>query len=129
VPDVLPAGLPASVTETFPDAVPFVGVTVWNDSGSTPVQITDLPGMVNGVLPAYNYSGNSWRVQVTGGTGVYYLLVFAAYTDDTYETINENEPQGDKSFIFTPPTSGGAGQNGVTGYVSPLVELTGFVQD
>ena len=123
MPDSLPAGIPASITETFPQPAEFVGALVWSRSGGVNTPITNLPGMVNGVLPAQNVSDNMWVVDIPGSPGLYYLAQISAYTDDTYETIDDEQPQGDKSFIFE-SSGGGAGLNGIVGYIDSVLDVS-----
>jgi hypothetical protein len=102
----VPSGLPASIGVTLDAPGLFVGATIWDDSGPTPVQVTGLAGMVgadDGVLPMLNWVGNSYRAQVTGSSGKWYLVQVSTYTDGTYETVSGNEPEGDDEIYFDPP--------------------------
>jgi len=123
-----PAGTPASYEETFGDAIPFAGAKVWDDSGASPVQITNLPGMIGGVLPALNWDGFSWRVKIPGDPGIAYLAKMYAFTSSSYDTLVDDEPQGSESFIFL--AEGGSGVGGVQliGTIESIPQLVGTVE-
>lgn len=124
----VPSNLPASVEVSYSDSGLNIGVTIWDDSGSVPVQVTGLAGMVNGVLPLLNWSGVSYRFKHLGNAGTWYLYNIAAYVASNYLVVDTSQPQGSDSLYFDPPlaTSGGA-PNGITGLVESVVELTGIV--
>ncbi len=104
--DIIPEGVPYTISETYGQAGLFIGVQIYNDNGSTPVAI-------GGVRPMLNYDGASYRLHFSGSTGISYLAKIKAYTDDTYATQDTDEPEADTSFTFA-SFSGGGGGGGAT---------------
>ena len=101
----VPAGVPASLEVTLDAPGLNVGFALWDDSGSSPVQVTGQEGQVNGVYPGFNWQGNSYRAKLPGSPYKWYVVHIAVYTDDTFTTIDTEEPQGSDSLYFEPALS------------------------
>src|SRR5208282_4134742 len=102
-----PSGTPASITVTLDQPGLFVGFKFFDDSGASPVQITGEEGQINGVFPALNFSGVSYRVKLPGTPSKWFIANIAVYTDGTYTTVDTDEPQGDDSIYFEIPAGSG----------------------
>lgn len=122
---VVPAGQPVSIEVSYSDPGLFIGVQIYDDSGSSPVA-------VGSVIPMSNWVGVSYRAKFTGAAGKWYLYQIAAYIDDTFAMIDENQPEGSGSFYFQQPPSSGGGSSlpgrTVTGFIQTQPRIVGFVK-
>lgn len=96
----VPAGQPASIEVTYSTPGLDIGVEIFDDSGSVPVQVTGLAGMVGNVLPLLNFRRNSYRFKHAGEASRWYLYQIACYTDGSFSTVDQDEPQGSDSVFF-----------------------------
>jgi hypothetical protein len=69
-----------------------VGMTVYNDSGASPV-------LVQGPTAMLNVVGGMYRGKFTGSLGQSYLIFTAVYTDDTLETLDTGYYSGSESVL------------------------------
>jgi hypothetical protein len=123
-----PSTIPASIEVTYGDSGLLVGAEVWDDSGSSPERVTGLAGMINDVIPALNFSGVSYRFKHQGSMNIPYLYRIAAYTDDTYTTVDTNQSQGSDSLVFIEESGGGGSSGvGIVGFVENENPLLGIV--
>lgn len=121
----LVAGQPASITVTLETSGLNVGFEVWDDSGVSPVQVTGLPGMINNILPAVNYSGSAYRVKIPSLTPLkYYLLHIGVYTNGSFTALTPDEPQGDDSIFFEVAVA--TAPNGVIGVLGRPAGIIGI---
>ena len=74
----------------------FVGVTIYDDSGSVPAQLI-LPGNVNGVMPMLNVVDTLYRLQFTPTAAKSYIFRKAVYTDNTYTTLSPDYSRSSES--------------------------------
>lgn len=67
-----------------------VAMSVYDDSGPTPV-------LVQGPTAMTNVFSNTYRGKFTGQNGKQYLILKAVYTDGTFATLDVNYMQGSES--------------------------------
>ncbi len=76
-----------------------VGMSVYDDSGPTPVLVAGPTAML--LVANYTYRG-----KFTVDLNKNYVIIKAVYTDDTYETLSPDYAQGSESVYaqyLTPP--------------------------
>ena len=93
---IVPFGFPASVEVTYSDPSLFVGLQLYDDSGVSPIA-------VGSIIPMLNWIGSSYRAQVSGTQGKWYIYRIAVYTDGTYTTVDSDQPNGSGSMYFQSP--------------------------
>lgn len=106
---VVPAGQPATVEVSYSDPSLFVGVQLYDDSGGS-------PSPVGSVVHMLNFAGVSYRAKLTGAAGKWYLYRIAAYTDNTYTTVDTEQPQGSGTLFFE--SGSDLGGRILTGYLT-----------
>jgi hypothetical protein len=107
-------------------------IAIFDVTSGSPVQITNLPGMVNGVLPMVNFSGDSYYAEFTGAPNHRYAVNKAAYTDVTYTVVDVSQPQASEYVSVIPQIviPGGSSALGVA--IAGLVTqrpILGLVED
>jgi hypothetical protein len=86
-----PAGVSLSFEVTFDRNDLFVGMSVFDDSGSLPVLLLSPFAMLNVV-------GNTYRGKFANPEpGKSYIIFKAVYTDDTFTELDNNYSQGSES--------------------------------
>lgn len=81
------AGRPASFDVTFDAAGLNVAMSVFDDSGPTPV-------LVQGPLAMGSVIGYTYRGKFTPVSGKSYIIYKAVYTDGTFTTLHPDYSQG-----------------------------------
>lgn len=114
----VPAGQPASIEVSYSDPGLFVGLQLFDDSGVSPVA-------VGAIIPMLNWAGVAYRAKVSGVANKWYLYQIAAYTDNTYTTVDGNQPNGSGTLFFKAPDLSG---KSITGFITVAPKLTGFVR-
>lgn len=84
------SGVSLSFEVTYDSPTLDVGMTVFDDSGLSPIQ-------VGSILAMDNFKGNSYRAKFTATSGKSYLFHKAVYTDNTFTTIDDNYSQASES--------------------------------
>jgi hypothetical protein len=115
-----PAGVPLSFEVTFDRSDLDVGMSIYDDSGSSPVLLSGPTLMVN-VGGTFTYRG-----KFTATNGKSYVIIKAVYTNDTLETLDQDYSQGSESIVAENLSSGGASGCDVVGYVEPKKEKRAF---
>lgn len=90
--NLVPAGVSLSFEVTYDAPSLPVAMSVYDDSGPSPV-------LVQGPTAMLNWTGNSYRGKFTATAGKQYLVLKAAYTDGTFTTLDPNNAQGTESFV------------------------------
>lgn len=67
----------------------FVGLTIYDDSGVTPVQVLPV-GHINGVLPMLNVVDTLYRAKLIPAVAGNYIFRKAVYTSGTYLALDPN---------------------------------------
>lgn len=130
--ELAPAGVPLTFEVTFDSGALYVGMSVYDDSGSSPV-------LVQGPLAMSNVVANTYRGHFTAVAGKNYIIVKGVYTDNTYTVLSSNYAQGSESITAMVIGSGGSSNDGcpitgfleqsqaVVGYLNLNTEIVGFV--
>lgn len=87
-----PAGRPLSFEVTFTAPDLDVGMTVYDDSGASPVLLLPPFAMVN-------VYGNTYRGKFTAEDGKNYIVIKSVYTDNTLTTLDPNYLAGSESVV------------------------------
>lgn len=113
------AGVPLSFEVTFDQPNLHVAMSVYDTTGSSPVQVQAPAAM------ALVY-GNTYVGKFTGDNGKSYVIVKAVYTSNLFTDFDPNYSQGSESilaqFLGAPPPSG------VVGYVDNQPPVVGVVE-
>jgi hypothetical protein len=113
---LLPAGVKAPFSTSSNSTGLFVGLTVYDTSGASPV-------LVSGPTLMSNYFGFCYQGSFIPTSGKQYLVVAAVYTDDTLSTINAGyQQQSWEVTAFTFPVNFGPVQS-VVGIISCQEQL------
>ena len=88
--ELAPAGVSLSFEVTYDSPSLYVAMSVYDDSGVSPVLISGPSAMLN-------WAGNSYRGKFTANPGISYLILKAVYTDGTFTTLSSNYSQGSES--------------------------------
>lgn len=89
--ELAPSGVKLSFEVTYDSPDLNVAMSIYDDSGSSPV-------LVQGPTAMLNWAGNSYRGNFVAGNAKSYLVLKAVYTDDTFTTFDEVHSQGTESF-------------------------------
>lgn len=87
-----PAGVPLSFEVTFDSPSLHVAMTVYDDTGSSPVLLLSPFAMVR-------VYGNTYRAKFTAANGKNYIVVKSVYTDNTYATLDDGYAAGSESVV------------------------------
>src|SRR5271166_4586886 len=119
--ELAPAGIPLSFEVTFDVPGLPVAMSVYDDSGASPV-------LVSGPIAMANVVNATYRGKFTGLAGKNYIVFKAVYTDGTFATLSSNYAQGSESIVCQnmPGISGPGGCN-VVGFVSNNCPVIGPV--
>ncbi len=87
---LLPAGVPASfVTESNSPSL-AIGMSVYDNSGVSPI-------LVQGPVRMLPFAGNAYEAKFTPAAGKTYLIFIAVYTDFTFTVIDSGYDQQTES--------------------------------
>lgn len=98
--NIIPAAVEVSFEVTFDQPGLPVAMSVYDDSGVSPILVQGPSAMLNVVQ-------NTYRGKFTGTLGKVYLVVKAVYDDGTFAVIDTDFPQGSETVyagsVGTPP--------------------------
>lgn len=120
--EIAPLGVACSFEVTFDSSSLYVAMSVYDDSGASPVLVTKTP-MTNVV-------GNTYRGKFSPPATKPYIIFKAVYTDGTYTTLSPNYSQGSESIIaqvIAQPTSNSTGCS-IVGFVDSSNDVIGVIQ-
>jgi hypothetical protein len=120
--ELAPAGVPISFEVTYDSPSLYVGMTVYDDTGVTPVFIETVSMLSVG-------GSNTYRAKFTPDANSSYIILKSVYTDVGLTIPNLNYGTGSESIYAQNSSSdGGGGSSGdVVGYVDNNDELIGIV--
>lgn len=109
---LVPAETSLSFEVTFDSPTLYVGMSVYDDSGATPV-------LVQGPTAMLNVVGNTYRAKFTADVGKSYIIFKAVYTSAALTTLDSNYSQGSESIKaeYVGGSGGGGGTYPLIGYV------------
>lgn len=90
--ELAPAGVPLSFEVTFDQPGLHVAMSVYDDSGVSPVLLLSPFAMTL-------VHGNTYRGKFTGEHGKNYIVIKAVYTDGTFMTLSPDYSQGSESVV------------------------------
>ena len=117
--ELVPAGVPLSFEVTFDSPDLSVGMSVYDDTGASPV-------LVQGPTLMTLVALNTYRAKFTASLGHSYVVIKAVYTDGTLLEVDTDYAQGSESLIAQ--NVGGQQLNSIVGYVLPDDVIVGQVQ-
>lgn len=121
--ELVPAGIELSFEVTFDRDDLFVGMTVYDDSGLTPIQVL-APTLMDWVYR------NTYRGKFNPSAQKNYIIVKSVYTDETLAELDDNYSSGSESCIAE--NIGSFGQIAVGCSIIGIVEnnnpIVGIVQ-
>lgn len=117
--ELAPAGVSLSFEVTFDSDDLFVGMSVYDDSGVSPVLVQGPDLMLNVV-------GNTYRGKFTATAGKSYIIFKAVYTNETMLFLDNNYSQGSES-IKAEDLASGSGDCTIIGLVYDNNEIVGLV--
>lgn len=118
--ELAPAGVPLSFEVTFDRNDLYVGMSVYNNSGASPI-------LVGSIIPMHSVVGNTYQAKFSGVQGLSYVVFKAVYTDNSYSTIDTNYSQGSEAFICQQLTGGNVIATSLIGMVLPNPTLIGLI--
>lgn len=121
--ELAPSGVSLSFEVTFDRNDLHVGMSVYDDSGVSPVLVQGPSAMLNVV-------GNTYRGKFTALDTLSYIIFKAVYTDNTFMTLDSNYSQGSESIKAETIGGGGGGSGGgcaVIGYITNNDTVIGLV--
>ena len=121
--ELAPQGVPLTFEVTFDSPSLFVGMSVYDNNGSSPV-------LVSGRWGGHNVVGNTYQGKFTAPFARPYIIFKAVYTDGTYTTLDDNYSQGSESIIaqvFSQPTTNSTGCT-IVGLIDSNDDVVGFVK-
>ena len=89
---LVPAGQALSFEVTYQQNNLPVAMSVYDDSGPTPIRIVAPFAMAL-------VGGNTYRGKFTPEAGKSYIIIKAVYTDDSFTTLDEDYGQGSESIF------------------------------
>jgi hypothetical protein len=119
--EFVPPGSPCSFEVTFDSPSLPVAMSVYDDSGLTPV-------LIQGPSAMDVVAGNTYRAKFTPSQGKSYIIIKSVYTDGTFTTLDTDYASGSESVIcldisIPPPTN-------LTGFIESLgVPIVGGTVD
>ena len=117
--ELSPSGTALSFEVTFDSPTLPVAMSVYDDSGSSPV-------LVQGPTAMLNVVGNTYRGKFTPASGRSYIIFKAVYTDHSYQYLSSDYSQGSESIIASYSGSSSAvGAPPVLGYVENPNQVIG----
>jgi hypothetical protein len=118
--EIAPADLPCSFEVTFDRNDLNVGMSVYDDTGVTPVLVQGPSAMA--LVVDYTY-----RAKFTPLNGRSYIIIKAVYTDNTLSVLDSNYSQGSESIIAQQLSGGSSGGCSIVGYVNQTQTIVGYV--
>jgi hypothetical protein len=123
--ELAPADVPLSFEVTFDANDLHVGMSVYDDTGLTPILVAGPSAMT--LVADYTYRG-----KFTAADGRNYIIIKAVYTDDTFSTLNPNYSQGSESIVAQ--VIGGGGNSSppdgaIVGFVIPNDIVIGLISN
>ena len=121
--ELAPQGAVCSFEVTYDSPSLHVGMSVYDDSGLTPV-------LVQGPTAMLNVVGNTYRAKFTPPAERPYIIFKAVYTDVDLTTLSPDYSQASESIVgqvFSSPTSNSTGCN-VVGLIDPNNDVVGVIQ-
>lgn len=117
-----PSGISLSFEVTYDRSDLFVGMSVYDNSGSSPV-------LVAGPMPMHNWAGYSYQAKFLASPNLSYLIFKAVYIDEDLTTLDNEYSQGTESIVAEPlPQDDGGGVGcQVVGYVDNNNTIIGLV--
>lgn len=121
--EIAPVSVACSFEVTYDSPTLHVGMSVYDDSGSSPV-------LVQGPTAMLNVVGNTYRAKFTPPALRPYIIFKAVYTDSGLTTLSPDYSQGSES-IIAQSTGGAATSNStgcsVVGVIDSSHNVVGFV--
>lgn len=121
--EIAPVSVACSFEVTYDSPDLFVGMSVYDDSGVSPI-------LVSGPTAMLNVAGNTYRGKFTPTFAKPYIIFKAVYTDVGLTTLDDNYSQSSESIIgqvFSQPTSNSSGCS-VVGVIDSNQDVVGFVR-
>ena len=121
--ELAPVGVSLTFEVTFDSPALHVGMSVYDNSGVSPVLVSG-PALMN------NLVGNTYQGKFTPPSAKPYIIFKAVYVDSGLTTLSPDYSQGSESIIgqvFSQPSTNSTGCT-IVGLVEPNNEVTGFVQ-
>lgn len=115
---LLPANVPSSFVTSGNSPSLFVGMSVYDNSGSN-------PALVSGPTRMTNFAGNAYEAKYTPAVGNF-LVLMAIYTDSSLTTLMPGYEQ-DVTTITAIDMAFNVPVNSVVGYVDPQEDVEGVV--
>lgn len=100
--ELAPSGVQLSCEITFDSPSLHVGMTVYDDTGASPVLLLSTFAMLL-------VAGNTYRGKFTGVAGKNYIVIKAVYTDGTFSTLSPDYSQGSESVVAQNLTAASTG--------------------
>ncbi len=108
--ELVPAGVPLSFEVTFDSAGLHVAMSVYDDSGSSPVLLLSPFAMTL-------VSGYTYRAKFTPAANKSYIIIKAVYTNGLFTTYNPDYSQGSESIYAENLAVGGSQPCSVVGSI------------
>lgn len=121
--ELAPEGVSCSFEVTYDSPTLHVAMSVYDDSGSSPVLVQGPSAMLNVV-------GNTYRAKFMPPASRPYIIFKAVYTDNTFETLSSDYSQGSESIVaqvFSQPSTNSSGCS-IVGLVDTINPVIGVVQ-
>lgn len=118
--ELAPAGVSLSFEVTYDRNDLNVGMSVYDDQGSSPV-------LVQGPTTMLNVVGNTYRAKFSAVAGKSYIIFKAVYTSNSLATIDSNYSQGSESIKAEDINGSSGGGCAVTGVIGVNETVVGFV--
>lgn len=121
--ELAPVGVSLTFEVTFDNPSLHVGMSVYDNSGGSPV-------LIQGPLAMSSVVGNTYQGKFTPPLSRPYIIFKAVYTDSGLTTLDPNYSQGSESIIgqvFSQPSTNSTGCT-IVGLVEPNDQVAGFVQ-
>jgi hypothetical protein len=120
--EVAPAGVSLSFEVTYDSPSLYVGMSVYDDSGASPV-------LIQGPTAMSIVVGNTYRAKFIGDANKPYVIVKRVYTNVGMTVVDPNYSAGSESIYCEDAGSSGGilSDNDVIGFIDTSTELIGFV--
>ncbi len=120
--EFVPSSNTVSCEVTFDSPDLDVGMSVYDDSGPSPVLLSGPTAMI--LVANYTYRG-----KFVAGLNKNYIVIKAVYTDETFTTLDPNYSQGSESIVARNITPSGPVATGcsVIGIVDNNLQIVGRV--
>lgn len=120
--ELAPAGVPLSFEVTFDSPSLNVAMSIFDDTGASPV-------LISGPLVMTHVVNNTYRGKFTGAEFKNYIIIKAVYTDNTFTTLSPDYSQGSESIVVQNigGSSGSGGGCTIVGIVNNNDTVIGYV--